>query len=61
MAQTITPDMLVGLEDAPPEVKESLRADPREPETDPKLGIPVTVDRTGTPPISLGCRLLWNK
>ncbi len=49
MAQTITPDMLVGLEDAPAEVKESLRADPREPETDPKLGIPVTVDRAGTP------------
>jgi hypothetical protein len=49
VAQTITPDMLVGLEDAPAEVKESLRADPREPETDPKLGIPVTVDRVGTP------------
>ncbi|WP_199334087.1 MULTISPECIES: hypothetical protein [Nostocaceae] len=41
--------MLVGLENAPEEVKSVLSTEAREPETDPTLGIPVSVNREGTP------------
>ncbi|MBW4429497.1 MAG: hypothetical protein KME50_35300 [Nostoc desertorum CM1-VF14] len=41
--------MLVGLENAPEEVKSVLSTEAREPKTDPTLGIPVFVNREGTP------------
>lgn len=46
----VSPEFLVGLEDAPDEVKAVIRLQPREPETDPTLGISVAVDRSGNPP-----------
>jgi hypothetical protein len=45
MARSITPDMLE--RDAPSDVL--IRTEPRQPESDPTLGISVTVDRQGTP------------
>jgi hypothetical protein len=48
-APSVPPAYLEGLEDAPAEVKAVIRNDPRKPETDPTLGIPVQVNRTGTP------------
>jgi hypothetical protein len=49
MAPAIPPEWLVGIEDAPDEVKAIITKDPRRPETDPTLGIPVGVNLTGTP------------
>ncbi|MCC5670759.1 hypothetical protein LC653_45165 [Nostoc sp. CHAB 5784] len=49
MANLVTPDMLVGLDDAPEEVINALRIEPREPEQHPTLGISVSVNREGTP------------
>jgi hypothetical protein len=45
MPKTVTPDMLDP--DTPEDV--IIRAEPRQPETDPTLGIPVTVNHQGTP------------
>ncbi|MUG99109.1 hypothetical protein F7734_45200 [Scytonema sp. UIC 10036] len=45
----VPPQYLEGLENAPDEVKAAIRLEPREPETDPTLGIPVTVNRQGKP------------
>ena len=45
MLRAVTPDMLDAK--TPPDV--IIRTEARRPETDPTLGIPVTVDRTGTP------------
>ncbi|MDZ8088481.1 MAG: hypothetical protein RMY16_23395 [Nostoc sp. DedQUE12b] len=49
MNNPVTPDMLVGLENAPEEVKNVLSTEPRQPEKDPTLGIPVSVNREGSP------------
>ncbi|MBG1268088.1 hypothetical protein [Nostoc sp. WHI] len=49
MNNLVTPDMLVGLENAPEEVKSVLNTEPREPEKDSTLGIPVSVHREGIP------------
>ncbi len=45
MAKTVLPEMLDAK--TPPDV--IIRAEPRQPESDPTLGIPVSVDRQGTP------------
>jgi hypothetical protein len=53
MANSISPDLFVGLEggytQVPEEVKEFLRTEPRSSQADPTLGISVTVDRQETP------------
>ncbi|KYC41264.1 hypothetical protein WA1_22630 [Scytonema hofmannii PCC 7110] len=45
----VPPQYLEGLEDTPDEVKAIIRLEPREPESDPTLGIPVSVNRQGKP------------
>ncbi|MEH1803613.1 MAG: hypothetical protein V7L02_29970 [Nostoc sp.] len=49
MINPVKPEMLIGLEDVPEEVKAVIRTEPREPETDPTLGIKVSVNRQGKP------------
>jgi hypothetical protein len=49
MAPAIPPEWLIGLEDAPDEVKAIITREPRKPESDPTLNIPVGVNQTGTP------------
>ncbi|HEY9618966.1 MAG TPA: hypothetical protein V6C78_01285 [Crinalium sp.] len=49
MATIIPPEWLVGLENAPDEVKAVITKEPRKPESDPTLGIPVAVNQTGNP------------